>query len=151
MYKACISSDICTDTDELNLTKIDEMCNEYNLKWRLIGEYFYIFSWCGKWYFKPFDCQSEDPIILYHHNQGLYRTENLTSYHKQKVLVFTPYEIIEYIHKHDNFKYSQSRVNYISDRNNFENIFREINGGNKNGKNKNSVRTRRKEKRGKNQ
>lgn len=54
-YKACFTTDIDYDTDELNLTILDEMCYKYNLKWRLIGNIMYIFSWCGKWYFNHSD------------------------------------------------------------------------------------------------
>ena len=52
-FKACVTTDVDYDTEELSLSEIDDMCDMYNLQWRLIGDILYIISWCGKWYFKP--------------------------------------------------------------------------------------------------
>lgn len=112
-YKACVTTDLEHDTEELSLSEIDKMCEKYNLKWRLLGNVFQVFSWCGKWYFKPFGYQTRNNINLYHRNQGVYLKDDLTFYHKQDVKLKTPYEIIEYIHRHDNFKYSKKRTSKL--------------------------------------
>lgn len=127
-FEACITTDIDYNTDELNLDVIDEMCVKYNLRWRILGDIMQIFSWCDKWYFKIYPYNGVDPITLYHHNQGVYKTDDLRYYHKQNKELFTPYEIIEYIQQHDNYKYSKERIEKVNNTK-INKIFNKIRGG----------------------
>jgi len=111
-YKACLTTDMDYNTDELNLDEVDDLCMKYNLKWRLMGNIMFVFSWCSKWYFKPFGHQEGQSIALFHHNSGVFKDirDDLSNFHKQKIILYTPVDIITYINRHDNYKYTVERI-----------------------------------------
>lgn len=81
-------------------------CMHYDMECQRQGDFLYVTTQAGKWYFRP----SQGPITLYHQNYELRRNQAET-YHVQFTRKCSIQSLLWYIYKHDRKKLLRERRN----------------------------------------